>query len=472
MSKSITTKKAILLTAAAKYSTVVIQLGFTMILSRILTPTEYGTVAVVSVFIAFFTLLSDLGFSAGVIQNKSLTEEDNNNIFTFSIYLSIILMVLFTSLSYPIAHIYEDEIYLKLCPLLSLCVLFGSANMIPNAVMMKQKQFKLIAIRTVVSSLVTSLIAVYFALKGFGVYALCMQNVASTIIIFLWNEISVKLKFKLAPSIDSVKKIFGYSIYQFASMTINFFCRHLDNLLIGKMFPRADLAYYNKSYALMMMPISYIPGVINPVLHPILSEYQNDKKAIYDRYIKLCVVLGTIGFLVSTACFVFGREIIYLMFGDQWDRAVFPFRILSISLVGQLMTNTVGAIYQSIGDTRRLFHSVVITSSVILSSIVAGALMGSIETVSIMVSGAYIINYFITFYILIHYVFDYSFVEFLKPMKYDYILFIAAILLTSFIPEFDNIWEDLLIRTLLYIAYCIAYLLPKKRYSKLIKLIK
>ena len=460
------------MTAAAKYTTVIMQLGFTMILSRILTPSEYGTVGVITVFTTFFTLLSDLGFSAGVIQNKDLTDEDNTNIFSFSLYLSVILSLLFASLSYVIAEIYNDDIYLTLCPILSLSVLFSSANMIPNALMMKMKQFKTIAIRTVVSCLVTSAVTIILALDGWGVYALCLQNVLSALMIFIWNEVAVRLKIKLFPSFSSVKKILGYSIYQYFSMFINFFCRNLDNMIIGKIFPKAELAYYNKSYTLMMMPISYIPGVINPVLHPILSEYQNDKKTIYEKYIRLCILLSTIGFIVSSACYVFGHEIIYIMFGDQWDRAVFPFRILSISLFGQLLTNTVGSIYQSLGDTKRLFHSVVITSIIILSCIVLGIIMGSIEHVSIMVSVAYVLNYFITFYILISHAFGYSFIGFLKPLKYDFSLFVALIVLISLLPNFENSWINLAARLIIYIIYCVLYLLPSKRYLQIKSIVK
>lgn len=472
MNKSNSIKYAIFMTAAAKYTTVIMQLGFTMILSRILTPSEYGTVGVITVFTTFFTLLSDLGFSAGVIQNKDLTDEDNTNIFSFSIYLSFILSLLFASLSYVIADIYNDDIYLTLCPILSLSVLFNSANMIPNALMMKMKQFKAIAIRTVVSSLVTSSVTVILALNGWGVYALCIQTLLSAVMMFLWNEFSLKLKFKIMPNFTSVKKILGYSIYQFCSMTINFFCRNLDNMIIGKIFPKAELAYYNKSYSLMMMPISYIPGVINPVLHPILSEFQNDKKTIYEKYLRLCILLSTIGFIVSSACYVFGYEIIYIMFGDQWDRAVFPFRVLSISLFGQLLTNTVGSIYQSIGDTKRLFHSVIITSTIILSCIVLGIIMGSIEYVSIMVSVAYVLNYFITFYILIRYAFGYSYIGFLKPLKYDFSLFVALIVIISLLSNIENSWINLSVRLTIYIVYCVLYLLPSKRYLLIKSILK
>lgn len=121
--------------------------------------------------------------------------------------------------------------------------------------------------------------------------------------------------------------------------------------------------------------------------------------------VRILVILGS---LISVLCFTFGDQIIYIMFGDQWDEAVLPFRILSLSLIPQFLTNTIGTIYQSVGETKKLFHSVIITTTLIILSIVMGAMMGSIVTVSIMVSMAYVMSFLITFYLLFQNVFGYS----------------------------------------------------------------
>ena len=92
MKKTISIKKAALINAIAKYATVILQLVFTAILSRILTPKDYGVVAVITVFVVFFQLFANSGFGAGIIQNKELTEEDNNNIFSFTVYLGFFLL--------------------------------------------------------------------------------------------------------------------------------------------------------------------------------------------------------------------------------------------------------------------------------------------------------------------------------------------------------------------------------------------
>lgn len=458
-----TVKKAVLLTALAKYSNVLIQLIFTMILSRILTPTEFGIVAVVMVFISFFSLLSDFGLGAGVIQNKKLSDRDVNDIFSCSIYLGLVLMMFFILLSYPIATFYNDTIYLKLCPLLSVSVLFGSFNMIPNAIMLKHKKFASIAKRTITSSILSSIFTIVLAMAGWGVYALCLNVVFSSLIIFIWNEASVRLRFYWIPSIMPIKSIWGYSMYQFASQFVNFFSRNLDNLLIGKIFTKADLAYYNKSHSLMMMPIMYIPGVITPVLHPILSEYQNDKMEIFVRFMRLIKPLCVIGFLISSICFIFGNEIILLMFGNQWDKAVRPFQILSIGLSTQLLPNFFGPIYNSLGDNKLLFKSTLLSSIIILSSICIGAWMGNIIYVSFMVTVGYFVSFFVSFYILLRIAFSVPFLSFIREITIDFIIYFIFVLVSSYFLFHLGIvfWGKLL----LFLIYVLIYLIGCRRFS-------
>jgi len=406
---------------------------------------------------------------AGVIQHKELNKYDINNIFSVSIYLGVLLMFLFLLFSYPISIIYNDTIYLKLCPILAVSVLFNSFNMIPNAMMLKEKKFKNIAKRTFVSCVVSYSFSIGLALYGWGVYALCLSQVMSSITIFVWNQLSVKLKFIIKPGLAAVKNIWNYSFYQFISQTINYFCRTLDNFLIGFLFSKEQLAYYNKSYTLMMLPISHIPGVINPVLHPILSEFQNDKNIIFTKYMRVIRFLSIVGCIVTSVCFLFGEYIIYFMFGSQWGESIAPFRILSLSILPQLLLHTAGAIYQSTGETKMLFKSVVISTFIILSSIVIGTLFGSIVSVAFFVSIAYILNFFVSFYLLIEKIFHAPFTEFLRTLFPEIIMIIAVIAGDFFI---DTATHALIIKIMFLCILTFIYLYTGDRMFFLIKIFK
>lgn len=137
--RKLTLRSAFIVTAMSKYSRIIINLVFTIILARLLTPEDYGIVAVTNVFINFFAVFSDMGISVGVIQNKELTDEDNNNIYSFSVYFGIVLSVIFALFSFLMARFYQNNIYIPIGFMLSVSLLFTTLNMVPNALLMKEK---------------------------------------------------------------------------------------------------------------------------------------------------------------------------------------------------------------------------------------------------------------------------------------------------------------------------------------------
>lgn len=465
-------KKAVAYTAIAKYSTAVLQLVFAAILSRLLTPEQYGTVAVIHVFVIFFQLFCDMGFGPAVIQDKELTQKQTNDIFSWTVYLGIGLMLLFVVASFPISKIYDDSIYIPLGAILSTALLLNALNMIPNAVMLKEKRFKSITFRTITASIVASLLTIILAYKGFGVYALVLQSVLTAFIIFLWNEASVRLRLNIVPDIAVIKRIWGYSFYQFLSQFINYFNRNLDSLLIGKFFPKADLGQYNKSYHLIQMPISYIPGVVGPALHPILSDHQNAPEYIYSAYLRILKILSIIGCFVAVWLYYVGGELVIILFGNQWHPAIIPFKILALSIWFQLLTNTLAPIYQSIGNTKLMFKSTVYSGILIFSFIVLGCILGTIIKMAICVSSAYILNFFLTYFILVKIGFKGRFVSFLKNFTHEALFFVILMAIT-FIPfSINNLLLSLIVKSICIILVYFFLILISGEYKIMLGIIK
>ena len=464
-------KKAVAWTAIAKYTSAVLQLVFAAILSRILTPEEFGIVAVINVFVVFFQLFCDMGFGTAVVQNKSLSDKQTNDIFSWTIYFGLALQVLFIGASFPIAKFYSDDIYIPLGFILSTSLFLNALNMIPNAVMLKQKRFKEIAYRTIISSVVASLLTIVLAYNGWGVYALVLQSVFTSLIVFVWNEITVRLKLYFKPDIKPIKQIWGYSLYQFLSQLLNFFNRNLDQLIIGSHFSKSDLGQYNKSYHLMQMPISYIPGVVGPALHPILSEHQNSPQYIYAANIKMLKILSLVGCFLSVYFYYTAKELIIILFGSQWYAAIIPFQYLALSVWFQLSTNTVGPIYQSLGNTKLLFKSVVCSSFIIITSIILGCIKGNINYVAAYVSIGYCVNYFVTYYILTKIAFRTSYITFLLNFKQDVLIFVVLFTITLIPIKFDSIIYSFLVKTIIMGLSYISLLLMTKQHKILLPLL-
>lgn len=363
-----------------KYIGLVIQLVITGILSRLLTPVEFGVVAIATVFITFFNLVSDIGIGAAIVQDKTLTDEEINSIFSLSMYAGIALGVIFFIAAGPIAVFYNTPILKPVSQLLSLSVMFASFNIVPNALLLRQKQFRFVAIRTLGTQIISGALGIAAALWGWNVFALVVYSISTFLLLFITNFIKQPIPLTFRVKISHINKIFIYSSYQFLFNFVNFFSRNLDKLLIGKyMYPNA-LGYYEKSYRLMMLPVENFTHVLSPVIHSIFSEFQNNKQKILENYFKIIKILATIGFPAGIYLHFTAGEFITLIFGDQWQAAIEPLEILAFSVGIQTVLSSTGAIFQAANSTRLLFISGLLSSVVMVLGISYGVFIAKTLT--------------------------------------------------------------------------------------------
>lgn len=175
--KEISIKRAALINAAANYSCVILQLMFSAVLARLLLPEDYGIIGIMTVFTAFFSVIANMGIGTAVIQNKDLDSDDISNIFTFNLYVAVVLAVVFAMFSYPLSKFYENSVYVPIGCMLSISLFFSTMNMVPNALLMKDKKFVRIGLRMVTTTVVSSVVAIVLAFLGFKYYALVAQSI-------------------------------------------------------------------------------------------------------------------------------------------------------------------------------------------------------------------------------------------------------------------------------------------------------
>lgn len=468
-------KKATLISLVSKYTTVLCGLVFTAILARLLTPDDYGVVAVVNVFVIFFSMISDMGFSAAIIQNKTLTAEDDNQIFTFTIYAGLLFMLVFSLLAWPIAYIYKSNDYLDICPILSISVLFNTLNIVPRSKLLKDKRFFAISVRNVTAAVVSSIIAIIMALCGFKYYALIAQSIMSAVFEFIWNIVTARLRFMIKFNFDSIRKILGFGKYELGFNFINYFVRNLDNLLIGAVMGERALGYYEKAYKLMVYPTQYLTHAITPVFQPVFSEYSEQKERIYMQYTRVLSILSLLAIFIAVFCFFSAREIILIMMGDQWVDSIFCFKVLSVSMWAQMLYASAGAIYLALGDAKLRFKIGAAEAILMVALILTGIATKRIEAVSILVSAGLILRFFISFYPLITKCFGIRFIDFMRLFNADFliaIICIACILCTTFFDNTGGVIVSAIIKfAACSVGYCIG-LIVTKRYRVFLLLLK
>ena len=359
-------------TAIAKYSGIIISLVVAGILARLLSPDDFGIVAIATVIISFFAIFTDMGLSPAIIQNKTLTQDDLTNIYSFTFWTGIAVALLFFIASWPISAYYDSPILRTLCQLLSINLFFASVNIVPGALFYKNKEFKFIAIRSFVIQITAGTGAVIAALSGAGLYALLITPIVSSILIYIISFHRYPQHLRMTLGLSSIRKIFSYSVYQFLFNVICYFSRNLDKLLIGKHMGMSDLGYYEKSYRLMMLPLQNITQVVTPVMHPIFSDFQDDKMKLATSYERIIRFLAFIGLPLSVLLFFTAEEVTLIIFGNQWLPSVAVFRILALSVGIQIILSSSGSIFQAAGDTRSLFICGLFSSTLNVAGIVLG----------------------------------------------------------------------------------------------------
>ena len=403
-------------TAIAKYCSIIISLIVTAILARFVSPSDFGVVAIATVFIFLFYLIGDMGVGTAIIQRKDLSLDDINNLFSFSVYLAIILAVVFALISPLISLFYDSSSLNIILLLLVIQVFFSTTNMVPNALLLKRKEFKFISYRTICIQFIMGVISCIVAISGGGIYALLINPIVGSASIFFLNYKKVQiLKFFTRPNKDAVHKIFNYSSYQFLFGLQNYIFRNIDKLLIGKYLNMMQLGYYEKSYRLMLMPVQNISNVITPVLQPILSEYQNDINIQSNYFNKVTKLLATIGFPLSIFVFFNAKEIILIVYGDNWVEAIVPFKILSLSVASQMLSSSFGAIYQATNNVKSQLYIGLINTIWSVSMILFGLLyFGTTIGVALMFTIAIIVETIYNWTYVFKYIYNKTVWEFFK----------------------------------------------------------
>ena len=411
-------------TAIAKYTGIVISIVITGVLSRLLTPSDFGTIVPITVLVTFFTILGDVGIGPAVIQNNRLTDADVASIFSFTLFTGGGLALLFFLSSWGIAAFYDSEIVVVLCQILSVSLFFACANVVPNALLYKAKKFRYLAVRSLAVQLLAGSIAILSAWFGAGLYALVIQSVLSSIFLFIISYRARPLPLRLRQfDWEPLKKIRSFSSYQFLFNVFNYFSVNLDKLLINKFMGPAPLGYYDKSYKLMQMPLQNIPYIITPVMHPIFCQMQDDLQKMSFYYNRIVRFLAFVGFPLSILLFFTGHELIYIIFGPQWEASVPVFRILALSVGFQIVLSTSGSIFQSSGSTHLLLLSGVLSTVAIVTAVLTGLFVfGTLEAVGGLLLGAFVVNFFQAFSIMYCILFKTGMMPFLKQIASPLVL--------------------------------------------------
>lgn len=325
------TVKSFFWSAIERFSVQGIQFVLSIIIARLISPSDYGLIAMLNIFISLGQVFVDSGFSSALIQKKDRTDVDFSTVFYFNIAISILVYILLFISAPVISSFYsvpELEIITKW---IGLGVIISAFSIVQRAELTIKLDFKTQAKTSLISVVVSGILGIYFAYSGFGAWALVIQNLSNNLLntFFLWMFSSWKPK--LIFSWRSFNVLFTFGSKLLFSALLHTLYINLYSLVIGKKYSTTDVGYYNRAYSIAQFPSVNIVGIISRVMYPIQCELQDEEEKLnssFINYLRLsCFTIFPMMMLVSAL----SKPLVLFFLTDKWILAAELLSILSFA---------------------------------------------------------------------------------------------------------------------------------------------
>ena len=289
-----------------------------LVLARLLSPDDYGTVALMTVFISILSVFIDSGFSAALIQKKDADELDFSSIFYFNL-VSCGLMYLILLFAAPlISAFYGRPEMTAMLRVLGITFLISGVKSVQTAYVSKNMMFKRFFFATLGGTIGAAFVGIGMAAMGFGAWAIIAQSLFNNAVdtVILW--VTVKWRPKKQFSFQRLKQLFSFGWKLLASLLLDTVYNNLRSLIIGKVYSSEDLAFYNKGQHLPDIIIINVNSSIDSVLLPTMSATQNDREALKSmtrRSIQISTYVMAPLLLGMAAC---ATPLIRLLLTQKW----------------------------------------------------------------------------------------------------------------------------------------------------------
>jgi O-antigen/teichoic acid export membrane protein len=308
---------------------IALQIGTTIVLARLLSPTDYGLQSMVLTLTAFFSLFKDAGLSVATIQRETLTHEQISTLFWINLALGAFLTIIVAASSPFLAAFYKDPRLLWLTVASASIFLFNSLSVQHKALLDRAMRFSTSVKIDILSATIGSAIAIAMAALGCGYWSLICQNIslpivgtAATWIAMPWvpgrprwtAELRSMVRFGSTVTLNSVIVYVAYNT---------------EKILLGRFWGAAPLGIYTRAYQLATLPVQQLTGAVHVVAFSVLSRMQSEAQRLQRAYLKslTLIVSLTIPVVISTA--LFSDEIVLIMLGRKWMGVAAVLRLLS-----------------------------------------------------------------------------------------------------------------------------------------------
>lgn len=304
-----------------------VQFVVSIILARLLMPEAFGTISLMMVFINILSVFIDSGMGSALIQKKDADDLDFSTVFYFNLFMCSFMYLILFLCAPLIAEFYNNSELTLLVRVIGLSLLFSGVKSIQQAYVFKNMLFKNFFFSTLIGTVISAVVGITVAYKGYGVWALIFQNLTNNVIDMIIIWCLVKWRPKWMFSFERLKGLFSYGWKLLASALLDTGYNQLRALIIGKVYSTADLAYYTKANNFPSIIITNVNSSIDSVLLPSMSSVQDSVESVKGmtrRAMKTSIYVMAPLLMGLAAC---GQSVISILLTDKWLPS-YPFMVI------------------------------------------------------------------------------------------------------------------------------------------------
>jgi O-antigen/teichoic acid export membrane protein len=365
-------------TISAQATKFLLNLISTVVLARLLTPRDFGLVAMVTTITSFLRVFKDAGLSIATVQRERITHAQVSNLFWINVAVSG-LCTFITAASAPVVgRFYHNWRVIDITLVLSLTFLISGLTVQNQALLKRQMRFKALAVIEVGSMTAGVLVAIIMALLGYRYWSLVGSSLSMEIagLLLTWSVSGWR------PQLPSKRSGIGpmvtFGAHRTAGDFIMSVCRGCDNLLIGRFYGSAAVGLYSRASVLLIRPIELFLSPINAVFVPTLSRLQSHPDRYRSTFLRLYEAIALFGLFFTGLLLAVSRPLTLVLLGPKWEQAAVIFAGFTVAALCVPLTNSAAWLFTSQGRGRDMLIAQSINSVFIVLSFVAGLPFGPV----------------------------------------------------------------------------------------------
>lgn len=371
------TAKGLKWTTFSSIAMVISQFTLGILLARLLSPKEFGLIAMVTVVISYASILINFGLGTVLVQRNIVSPSQFSSAFWLNLIISIVLFFIFLACAPLLAEFYDVTIVKRLTWWLAPIVLINAIGICHKAKLEREINLKPVALSELFSVLVGTITAIIMAFNGFGVWSLVAQALIKSVVYNVILVGSTRWWPSLVFRINDLKPLLSFSGGVLTNQLAEGAAGNVDRILVGKFAGSEDLGAFEKAKNLMILPTMMIGGILSKVILPSLSLIQKDLKKFGQSILEISALLGFLIFPVMSGLQIIAPELIPLLFGAQWTPMIQLFQIICwagwFTVLNILLDNVV----ISSGNQRGLWNLTLVEKPFMIVIFILGIFWGA-----------------------------------------------------------------------------------------------